>query len=141
MSRPASALIAVALCATSQRIDAWSRPIVLLALAAAALPAPSPLWLPTLCVLVACGLLQLFWALRLAFDQPVFAAWSRADADPQNLAAFDAALAELGVGKPISCRDLPQRLAGVRRLFRRQLLAFAGQLAATFTALFLLLSV
>lgn len=139
MSRDASALLALALCATSRRLDAWSRLCAALALAACALPAPSPLWAPALGTALACALLQLFWALRLAFDQPVFAHWSTTPADTETLAAFDAALAPLGKTPP-SGRSLEQRLLGVRRLFRRQLLAFGGQLAVTLGAALLLLA-
>lgn len=139
MNRDASSLLALALCAASRRLDAWSRLLAALALLACALPVASPLWAPTLAAALGCGLLQLFCSLRLAFDQPVFAHWSGTPADSGTLAAFDAALAALGKAPPPG-RSLGQRLAGVRRLLRRQLLAFGGQLAATLGAVLLLLA-
>lgn len=125
---PPLALIAVAHCASSARLDAWSRMLCALALMAV-IPSPHPAW-PLLAV--AAGLLQLFFALRLGFDRPVFENWAACpeNASREALAAFDAALAQTGLRRQAGERDLAQRLGGLRSLFRRQLLAFAVQLAA-----------
>lgn len=90
---------------------------------------------------VAAGLAAQFFALRTAFDQPLFAAWARhwqqPEADPQvDLATIDAALATAGL-RPAATgplRPLAERIAGARRLLRRQglccIVQIAGWLAA-----------
>lgn len=94
-----------------------------------------------LLAVLAAGLVGHFFALRTAFEQPVFAAWARrwhspgADLDA-DLASFDAAIAgaALHPAPPDSLRPLGERIAGARRQVRRQgfccLLQLTGALAA-----------
>lgn len=125
---PPLAMIAVAHCASSARLDAWSRMLCALALMAL-IPSPHPAW-PLFAVTA--GLMQLFFALRLGFDRPIFENWAACPESPSReaLAAFDAALAQTGLRQQTGERDLAQRLNGLKSLFRRQILAFAVQLAA-----------
>lgn len=91
---------------------------------------------------VAAGLVAHFYALRTAFDRPLFAAWARhwqePEADPAaDLAAFDAALAAAGL-RPAAAgplRPLADRIAGARRLLRRQGLCFILQIVGWLAAL------
>ncbi len=136
------AAIGGAICAAAGRIDAWSRPLALLALAALLLPQVTATSAAALAASVLLGLLQAYWALRLAFDQPVFAHWAaKADEDATSaLAAFDAALSGLGWPVADAGRPMAQRVAATRRLLRRQGLACAAQWLAATIALLLLLS-
>ena len=143
--RPADRQLAAAaraICAAASRIDAWSRPLALLALAALLLPQVTAASAAALAASVLLGLLEGYCALRLAFDRPVFAHWATAaDEDAtSSLAAFDAALS--GLGWPVAApgRPLAQRVAATRRLLRRQGLACAAQWLAATIALLLLLS-
>ncbi|MDR1934059.1 MAG: hypothetical protein LBS49_00445 [Candidatus Accumulibacter sp.] len=128
--------VGVALCASGRRVDAWSRmltgvTLLLLLFLPLALDkdeaeaAPPGMALAGL--IIAFGFCQMYYALRLAFDRPVFAHWLRQpEDDAARLAAFDAALAQLDLRRPAP-RPLAERILGVRRLFRRQLLCLAVQ--------------
>ncbi|GHT89972.1 hypothetical protein AGMMS49545_01900 [Betaproteobacteria bacterium] len=126
------AIIGVALCETSRALDGWSRLLTGVALVDIlfrlsllwmAMPAREFCLTP---LMVIFGFIQAYYALRLAFDRPVFAAWA---AHPENatpeksLQAFDA------MQKPTSesTRPLSERVAGTRRLLHRQLACFAAQ--------------
>ncbi|WP_374327514.1 hypothetical protein [Azonexus sp.] len=129
-----------AICAAAGRIDAWSRPLALLALAALLLPQVTAASAAALAASVLLGLLEGYCALRLAFDRPLFAHWAdAADEDTTSaLAAFDTALNRLGwpVGDP--GRPLAARVAGARALLLRQGQAFAAQWLAASSAVLLL---
>lgn len=94
-----------------------------------------------LCLAVAAGLTAQFFALRTAFDQPLFAAWARywqkPEADPEaDLASFDAALAVAGLRPATtgSLRPLADRIAGARRLLRLQSLCCIVQISGWLAA-------
>lgn len=134
------AAIGCAICAAASRIDGWSRPLALLALAGLLLPQVTATSAAALAASVLLGLLQGYCALRLAFDRPLFAHWAvAADEDATSaLTAFDAALT--GLGWPVSDagRPLAPRVAGARALLVRQGQAFAAQLLAASSAVLLL---
>lgn len=121
-----------------ERLSLVLTAIALLALVIAPLPLAPRL---ALWVAVVAGLVAQYYVLRTAFDRPVFAAWARRwrqpGAEPEaDLAAFDAALAAAGLG-PSSAgpvRPLADRLAGVRRLLRRQGLCCILQVVAWLVA-------
>lgn len=76
---------------------------------------------------VLAGLCSHWFALRTAFDQPLFAAWARRWWEPgadiaADLRAFDAALAASGLRPDTAgpSRPLAARIAGARGLLRRQ---------------------
>lgn len=134
------AAIGCAICAAASRIDGWSRPLALLALAGLLLPQVTATSAAALAASVLLGLLQGYWALRLAFDRPLFAHWTvAADEDATSaLAAFDAALSGLGWPVADAGRPLAPRVAGARALILRQGQAFAAQLLAASSAVLLL---
>lgn len=136
------AAIGCAICAAASRIDAWSRPLALLALAGLLLPQVTATSAAALAASVLLGLFQAYCALRLAFDRPLFAHWAEAaDQDATSaLATFDTALSGLGWPVADPGRPLAQRVAATRRLLRRQGLACAAQWLAATIALLLLLS-
>lgn len=93
---------------------------------------------------VLAGILEIFLALRVAFDERAFRtwadAWQQTDAPPDvMLAEFAAALSALGWTVPAENppRSLDSRLRGARHLFLRQLSTFLFQLAACLAALLL----
>jgi hypothetical protein len=128
------AVVGVALCETSRTLDSWSRLLTGLAVldfllrqllhGFVAFSGGFPAFGLTPLIAVS-GFIQVGYALRLAFDRPVFAAWA---GHPENatveksLGAFDALLKQSGATRPLS-----ERVAGVRRLFRCQLACFAAQ--------------
>lgn len=119
--------LAAALLAIGKQLDRLS-----LALTASALLALviAPLAsLPRLGLLVAvfAGLFEFSFACRTAFDQRIFTTWARrwrqTDTAPETtLAAFDHALATSGLRKTPAApsRSLADRIAGARRLLRKQ---------------------
>lgn len=130
---PALAAIATALCDTGQSIDAWSRLLTGMALLACALPAPGSGWPFLMAGIFLAGIAQLFYALRTRFDRGIFAHWATLPEDtlPAAMAAFDRSLLDAGLVKSCNERSLAERIAGVRRLVRRQLLALTVQIAGT----------
>ncbi|WP_434516213.1 hypothetical protein AB6Q56_06160 [Dechloromonas sp. ARDL1] len=140
----AQAAIAAALLGLGRSLERGS--LLLTAAAFVALVAVPLAILPRLCLClaVAAGLAAQFFALRTAFDQPLFAAWAHrwrtAEADPEDdLITFDSALAAAGL-RPTATgplRPLIERIAGARRLLRRQGwccgVQIAGWLAACLT--------
>ena len=138
-----NAVACLALGQSLERLSLALTVVALLALAIAPLPLAPRL---ALCLAAAAGLVAQYYALRTAFDRPVFAAWARrwrdSGADPAaDLAAFDAALAAAGLGPspagPI--RSLADRLAGVRRLLRRLGLCCILQVVAWLAAILLII--
>lgn len=147
----AQAEATAALLALGGRFDAASRLLTVAALLALVLApllhtAPAPPEAPfvlhaALLLAVVAGFAEHLLALRTAFDQPIFAAWSArwraGDAQAEiDLAAFDQALASAGLraastGSP---RPLHARIAGARRLLRRQGLCLMLQAAAWLVA-------
>lgn len=140
------ALGGAALCETARTLDGWSR---LLALATLLAWWVSPFIRDTrFSVLLVVGLVLAVGAachaLRLSFDHPVFTKWSKLDAGelPQAFSTFDGMLARTFGKKPPSedPRPMSERLAGVRRLFVRQLVCVAGQTVVLFAFLAILIS-
>lgn len=130
------AAIGVGICSTGRTADAWSRLLSGVTLLAYALPAPaSDIWLATLAIALATGFGQGYFALRLAFDKPILKEWLARPSTPSDfgpeLAGFDAALAQSGLDvttrKP---RGLAERVRGVIRLHRIQLILLALQITA-----------
>lgn len=138
--------IGVALGETGRAIDAWSRLLTGVALLACALPPPAgAIWFVILTAALAAGFGQLYFALRLTFDRPIFAAWiDREDADPDrtgDLAAFDAALAATGLRPAApSTRPLAERVRGTRHLLRMQTTLFIVQIIAALAGALVLLA-
>lgn len=142
----AQAQIAAALLGLGRRVDLASLMLTTAALVVLALAPPPALACAALLLAVAAGLGEHFYAMRTAFDAPVFAAWARrwqaGAGDPEHdLAAFDQALAEGGLrAAPAGAvRPLPERIAGARRLLKRQGLFLLLQLAAWLAAVAIIL--
>ncbi|MDR0439973.1 MAG: hypothetical protein LBI59_03190 [Candidatus Accumulibacter sp.] len=123
----ALALVGVSLCDASGRLDAWSRALFLASLLIVLFGAPAFDVRLMAAACLACAGGEAFFACRLAFDRPVFAAWARLDEDGA-MRAFDAALKHAWGKNPAADLPLSARVAGVRRLAVRQAAAFAGQI-------------
>lgn len=133
----AQAAIAAAFLALGRSLERCSQLLTaaaLVALVVAPLATPARLGLY---LAVAAGLAAQFFALRTAFDRPLFAAWAdrwqKPAADPTgDLMAFDAALAAAGLRPAAtgSLRSLADRIDGARRLLRRQGLCCIVQVVA-----------
>lgn len=147
-SRDAAGLAAVtaALLALGRQLDRAGLALTAAALLALVL-APLP-WMAGAALLgvVLLGLAEHWFALRTAFDVPVFAAWARlwrqGDAEPEtDLADFDAALASLGLRPSAEgpLRSLQARARGARRLLGRQALCLGLQVAGWLAAVSLLM--
>lgn len=137
--------LAAALMGLGRQLDGASRVLSACALIALVLKTGTPaVWCALLLVIIA-GVAELGYALRCAFDAPLFADWARrwqaAEAQPlSDLAAFDLALAESRLrAAPPNTRPLEERIAGARRLLRRQAQCLALQVLAWGAALALLL--
>lgn len=140
--------LAAALLRQGSAFNALSRGMLLLAvgsllLVSSGLAAASAVALAALVVSLLAGLLQIYFALRVGLDADLLCAVARAsrggggDLGPATL-ALDAALHAHGLrsaDRPV--RDWPQRLAGARRLWRRQILALLVQLSALLGAVLL----
>lgn len=95
-----------------------------------------------LCLAVAAGLGEHFFALRTAFDYRIFASWAERwrlpGADPgADMASFDASLLaiRLGAGNPRPLRSVQDRALGARRLWLKQARYGLLQLLAFLTAI------
>jgi len=139
--------------ALGRSVDTWSLVLTALALACAVGLALQAASLPLACLLVVAvaGGVQKAFALRVAFDEALFRAWAErwsvgatGDARPgaataiqADLLALDQALAAMGLrrGKPDCVRDLDRRIDGARKLFGRQVMALATQVAAWILAI------
>ena len=128
-----------------RRLDLWSLPLSLLALACLFI---LPLaWLPRTALLVsllAAGV-QKYFALRVAFDERLFRALAKQWAGktpPEDastlteLARLDQSLARCRQCPPKAdkVRDLNSRLLGASRLLKEQVLAFSVQFASLLAA-------
>ena len=128
----ALARVGLALCQLGAGLHRLSLPFTVAALLCALLaPLPDASRLALLAAGLA-GLAEALLALRLAFDRPILAGWAQdwhdASAQPDDdMAAFDSALATLGLAAPTHhSRPLADRVRGVRRLLTWQ----GGWLAA-----------
>ncbi|MDR1848965.1 MAG: hypothetical protein LBQ75_02890 [Zoogloeaceae bacterium] len=131
----ALALVGVSVCEVSAKLHSWSLALCLFAsLAGLALLVGSD-YNPILTCLVpilAAASCQVYFAMRLAFDRPVFAAWARLPDDGQKEAqrAFDMALGML-LKKNIPAerdRAMLDRVMGTRRLLLCQIVAILIQM-------------
>lgn len=123
----AQAELAAALLAIGRQLDRASLALTvggLLALVIAPLASPPRLGL---LVAVFAGVFEFSFACRTAFDERIFSTWARrwrqTDTAPEEtLAAFDRALASSGLRKTPAApnRPLADRIAGARRLLRKQ---------------------
>jgi hypothetical protein len=83
------------------------------------------------------GLLQKYWALRVAFDAELFEAVARdADALPERTQALDQALQNLGL-QPANRAGRPwaERQRGALKLLRNQAVLLAAQVLPTFAVI------
>lgn len=85
-----------------------------------------------LALVLAAGLVQVYFALRIELDRNIF---ERLAADPASAANFDAALAQAGWAQPsTSVRSMADRARGLRRLVTLAAALLAGQVAALVAA-------
>jgi hypothetical protein len=136
------ALLGLSLCAAGRTVDGWSRLLLLAALLVWLLSPRDPASLFTTILAVGLGFaaLEAWHALRLSIDRPVFAAWARTPAEhlPAAMRAFDASAAWVfGRKSDNGVRSLRERVAGARRLFRRQIACLAIQSISLGTSLVL----
>lgn len=118
-------------------LDHLATTLTVLAVAAvvaqAWLAPPNPWLLAWSAALLVLGLLEKYWALRVAFDAELF---QRLADDPQALAEktrdLDQALVSLGLLAPTrTARPWPERTRGALALLRRQALAVGAQALLT----------
>ena len=114
-------------------LDRLSTSLMLLGLAAAVLQltflAPVPIVLVLSAWLIPLGLLQKYWALRVAFDAQLFTLMaSDTEALPARTQALDLALHALGLQRAEhGARPWPERQRGALKLLRIQALLVAAQ--------------
>ncbi|WP_413458539.1 hypothetical protein [Herbaspirillum huttiense] len=136
--------IALAILAVSRPLDNTSRLLSISALVLLVWHPGGPAVWAALALSIVFGIAECGFALRCAFDIPIFTSWARRwhqGHPPQDdLAAFDLALADSGLGPKASAvpRPLAQRIAGVRRLVKNQVRCLALQGAAWVATLALL---
>jgi hypothetical protein len=130
-SAAALALLGCSLCEASRRLHALSLTVLGVTCIVGVLEAGAKavLLLPVLGLMAAAC--QAWFAWRLAFDLPVFAAWARLadELSPQALRAFDTALERL-LNKDVTTgetRPMAGRVLGARRLHQWQVAALLGQ--------------
>lgn len=144
MSDDTALALVASLLRRGRQVERLSDAISLLALAYGLAPlagAPVHALGALLCaVVLMAGLLQKFWAMRVALDAELF---DRMAAQPELQAArtqaLDQALRDLGL-KPAGAdqRDWPARSRAALGLLRRQLLCFAAQVVLALAGLLLL---
>lgn len=120
--------------AYGQSLDNASLGLTLAAFAAIVCGTLAPAATALLLAAILAGGIEKFLAMRVAFDQRLFAAWAiRWHSEPGvsdgDLSAFDAALAGCGLRRcrPGPARPLDDRLQGSLRLFRQQVIAVGLQ--------------
>lgn len=128
-----------------KQLDSLSNLLTLLALAAAFWGGLAPPVQFALLFGVALGVVEKTYAIRVAFDQRVFASWAAQwqateNADPDAaLTEFDQALGRMhlrsATGQATRCLD--ERIAGACALLRKQATCLVLQLFAMFAATFL----
>jgi hypothetical protein len=121
---------ASALLGQGRIIDRLSRLLTVAALSllvgGGALAILSPALATTLTLAVLAGIVQTYFAIRVGFDAALFDRLRQT----MDLAALDAALVQLGLLPAAKAgRPLDQRVAGAQRLFFRQGVALAIQVA------------
>jgi hypothetical protein len=134
------ALLGLAVCETAARLHGLSLVLLLLSFAAVlALQGDLSLILFSFGLGLAIG--QAWYACRLAFDRPLFAAWAQLPQDECVQAQHDcsAALRILTKKEIPAGRAMPERVMGTRALLVRQAIAVLGQ-ALVFVALLIILS-
>ncbi|MDR0775136.1 MAG: hypothetical protein LBE81_00655 [Azonexus sp.] len=135
------ALLGLALCEAAGRIHALSLALLLLSFAVAwsFLSDTVFVCLFSLGFGLACS--QAWYAWRLAFDRPIFAAWARLPAEDCAPAQrdFDRALQTLLKKDAPPGRAMFERVTATRHLHARQIIAVFGQ-ALIFIALLIILS-
>jgi len=87
--------------------------------------------------LIILGLLQKYWALRVAFDADLFALVARnADPLPERTRSLDLALQNLGLQSATRAgRPWAERQRGALKLLRKQAILLAAQVLLTLAAL------
>lgn len=122
------------LLARGRQIERLSDGVTLIALLLGLLPSSAPHGYFALLVLL--GLLQKYWALRVALDAGLFARLAQ-QADPVATQPLDESLTTLGL-KPAAHdpRGWPPRCRAAVRLLRNQLLAFLAQALVALLCLF-----
>jgi hypothetical protein len=126
------ALIGVSLCEASRRLHVFSLAVLGVTFIMSIPGSGGGLvlgLLPMAAFITACA--QAYFAWRLAFDRPVFAAWSRLPDERSARArrAFDLALGAL-LNKDCAAdptRPMSARVCGAKRLHRLQIAALLGQ--------------
>ena len=133
MSSQTHLALVASLLRRGRQVERLSDGISLLALAYGLAPlagAPAPVIGALLCVLLlAAGLLQKYWGMRVALDAELFAhlATQAATLSPTTR-ALDQALFDLGLKPaPVDDRDWPARSRAALRLMRQQLLCLGVQ--------------
>jgi hypothetical protein len=127
------ARLAAQFLAQGKAIDAWSLAATLLAVLGTVFAPSHTGQIGFLCA-VLMGLVQRYYAFRVALDADIFRAWAErwatdASLASSDLSAFDSALASLGLGKPQPvCRSVEQRGRAALRLLAWQALALLLQL-------------
>lgn len=131
----AQAHLAAAALAGGRHIDAWSRVLAFASLLSLLWPALPDVPRLLLALALAAGLLQAWWAWRVALDARIFATWAATwqlpdGASPEDsLQRFDRALGNWlpGAAARQPPQTLAERIRGARALLARQLLALGAQ--------------
>ncbi|QHF26841.1 hypothetical protein [Pseudomonas sp. R32] len=121
--------------------DGISLLAVLFGLAALLIDAPAPWFSAVLCsLLLLAGLVQKFFALRVALDADLFAHLAaRSDQLTQHTQVLDQSLFSLGLkANPLDQRDWQARSLAAMGLLRKQLLCFAVQAVLALASILLL---
>lgn len=147
MSEPARELLACAAALLDQgrRVDRLSLPLTVAALIGIlTYPAVTtqPSWLLVGCagLVAVAGLAEATFAIRVGFDAALFHQLARAPGPP-DFAATDTALTRLGVLPAAKAgRPAEARVAGAKRLFRFQVLAFGAQMLFVVVGAFIALT-
>jgi hypothetical protein len=139
----ARARVVAAALGLGRSINLWSLTLLSLAIAVLLLTSLPLLSIACLLLSILAGALQKFYALRVAFDEPLFRHWAETwqNAANQGLVAttletdlitLDQAFAACGLSKSTGnlTRDLNSRIRGATNLLKYQLLALSLQFLA-----------
>jgi len=143
-SDSALALVGVSLCEASTRLHAWSITLLWVTFISGVLQSPDAGVLLLMAALVPTSG-QVYFAWRIAFDRPIFAAWAQLRDDEHKAAqrAYDIALSVL-LKKNVSAerdRSMSDRVMGVRRLHTYQIVALLGQVLVLLVGMIIFLIV